>query len=85
MKNISTGTSHLIVTEDTNNVITITLNNPRYLNALSEELSPYLRKILKKINKDSNCKLLIIKGAVDSLVVVVVVVVVVAAVVVRST
>ncbi len=63
MKNISTDTCQLIVTEDSNNVITITLNNPRYLNALSEELTPYLRKILKKISKDSNCKLLIIRGA----------------------
>ena len=48
VKIIPTGTKQLMLTED-NDVITITLNNPQYKNALSEELTPYLRKILKKI------------------------------------
>lgn len=62
MKNLNTNTSQLITTVDSNHVVTITLNNPRYMNALSEELTPYLRKILKKISKDSKYKLLIIRG-----------------------
>ena len=48
VKKIVTGTKQLILNED-NDVITITLNNPQYKNALSEELTPYLRKILNKI------------------------------------
>ena len=47
VKEIKTGTSQLIV-EETNQIVTITLNNPKYKNALSEDLTPYLRKILKK-------------------------------------
>ncbi len=62
MKNIDTDTSQLIASVNSNNVITITLNNPKYMNALSEELTPYLRKILKKISRDSKYKLLILRG-----------------------
>ena len=58
MKNIPTGSSQLIAIENPKHVITIILNNPRYMNALSEELTPYLRRILKKISKDSKYKLL---------------------------
>ena len=58
---IKSGTKQLIV-EEKNSIITITLNNPKYKNALSEELTPYLREIIKKISKDSKYKLLIIKG-----------------------
>ena len=61
VKEIKTGTSQLIV-EEINQIVTITLNNPKYKNALSEDLTPYLRKILKKISKDSKYKLLIIRG-----------------------
>ena len=61
VKKLITGTKQLIV-EEINQTVTITLNNPKYRNALSEELTPYLRKILKKISKDSKYKLLIIKG-----------------------
>ena len=63
MKYIPTDTEQLIVKEDPNNVITIILNNPQHMNALSEELTPYLRKTLKNINKDNKHKLLIIRGA----------------------
>ena len=49
VKEIKTGTSQLIV-EEINQIVTITLNNPKYKNALSEELTPHLRKILKKIS-----------------------------------
>ena len=52
VKEIKTGTSQLIV-EEIKQIVTITLNNPKYKNALSEDLTPYLRKILKKISKDS--------------------------------
>lgn len=65
VKEIITGTKQLIV-EESNKIVTITLNNPKYKNALSQELTPYLRKILKKISKDNNYKLLIIKGKGDS-------------------
>ena len=40
VKYLETGTKQLILSEN-NNVITITLNNPQYKNALSEELTPY--------------------------------------------
>ena len=53
MVNIETGTKQLILSKD-NDVITITLNNPQYKNALSEELTPYLRKVIKRISKSKN-------------------------------
>ena len=65
VKKIVTGTKQLILNE-ANDVLTITLNNPQYKNALSEELTPYLRKILNKISKENNYKMLIIKGRGDS-------------------
>ena len=65
VKKIVTGTKQLILNED-NDVLTITLNNPQYKNALSEELTPYLRKILNKISKENNYKMLIIQGKGDS-------------------
>lgn len=65
VKKLITDTKQLIV-EEINQTVTITLNNPKYKNALSEELTPYLRKILKKISKDSKYKLLIIRGKGDS-------------------
>ena len=61
VKNISTDSKQLILTED-NDVLTITLNNPQYKNALSEELTPYLRIILKKLKKQNNRKILVIRG-----------------------
>ena len=61
IKNIPTATKQIILTED-NDVLTITLNNPQYKNALSEELTPYLRKILKKLKKQKSHKILVIKG-----------------------
>ena len=61
-KNINTGTEQLLAHLN-EGIITLTLNNPRYKNALSENLTPYLRRILKKINKDSKYKLLVIRGA----------------------
>ena len=61
VKEIKTGTSQLIV-EEIKQIVTITLNNPKYKNALSEDLTPYLRKILKKISKNNKYKLLIIRG-----------------------
>ena len=64
-KKIHTGTEELIATYN-KGIVTLTLNNPKYKNALSENLSPYLRRILKKINKDSKYKLLVIRGAGDS-------------------
>ena len=54
--NLPTDTKQLILTED-NDVLTITLNNPQYKNALSEELTPYLRTILKKLKKQNRYKL----------------------------
>ena len=51
-KIIETGTDQLLANFN-DGIITLTLNNPRYKNALSEKLTPYLRKILKKIKKDS--------------------------------
>ena len=64
-KKIHTGTEELIATYN-KGIVTLTLNNPKYKNALSENLSPYLRRILKKINKDSKYKLLVIRGSGDS-------------------
>ena len=64
-KNIITGTEQLIAEND-RNTITITLNNPRYKNALSEDLTPYLRKLLKGIYKDKTCRCLVIRGAGNS-------------------
>ena len=64
-REINTGTNQLLASEK-DNVITLKLNNPKYKNALSEELTPYLRKILKKISKYSKYKLLIIRGEGDS-------------------
>ena len=58
---IPTDTKQIILTED-NDVLTITLNNPQYKNALSEELTPYLRRILKKLKKQNSHKLLLIRG-----------------------
>ena len=46
-KKIHTGTEELVATYN-KGIVTLTLNNPRYKNALSENLSPYLRRILKK-------------------------------------
>ena len=37
-------------------ILTITLNNPQYKNALSEELTPYLRTILKNLKNKINTK-----------------------------
>lgn len=65
VKKISTGTEQLLAYEE-NGEIVLTLNNPKYKNPLSEELTPYLRKILKKISKDSKYKLLTIQGAGNS-------------------
>ena len=64
-KIINTGTDHLKASFN-EGIITLTLNNPRYKNALSENLTPYLRTILKKIKEDSKYKLLVIRGAGDS-------------------
>ena len=64
-KKIDTGTEQLLACFD-RGIITLKLNNPRYKNALSENLTPYLRRILKKINKDSKYKLLVLKGVGDS-------------------
>ena len=60
-KKLKSGTKQLII-EEQNGVIRLLLNNPKYKNALSEELTPYLREILKKIERDSKYKLLILKG-----------------------
>ena len=62
---INSGTKQLII-EEKDNIISLILNNPSNKNALSEDLTPHLRKILKKISKDSKYKLLIIKGANNS-------------------
>ncbi|MBF97100.1 MAG: Short-chain-enoyl-CoA hydratase [Alphaproteobacteria bacterium MarineAlpha9_Bin4] len=64
-KTINTGTDHLLANFN-EGIITLTLNNPKFKNALSEKLTPYLRKILKKIKEDSKYKLLVIRGAGDS-------------------
>ena len=64
-KIINTGTDHLKASFN-EGIITLTLNNPRYKNALSENLTPYLRTILKKIKEDGKYKLLVIRGAGDS-------------------
>ena len=61
IKILPSETKQLILTEDTD-VLTITLNNPQYKNALSEDLTPYLRKILKKLKKENNYKILVIRG-----------------------
>ena len=61
IKILSSDTKQLILTEDTD-VLTITLNNPQYKNALSEDLTPYLRKILKKLTKKNKYKALVIRG-----------------------
>ena len=60
IKILPSETKQLILTED-NDVLTITLNNPQYKNALSEDLTPYLRKILKKLKKKNNYKILVIR------------------------
>ena len=65
MQKINTGTDQLIANFN-EGVLTLTLNNPRYKNALSENLTPYIRRILKKINKDSKYKLLVLRGAGES-------------------
>ena len=64
-KIIETGTDQLLANFN-DGIITLTLNNPRYKNALSDKLTPYLIKILKKIKKYSKYKLLIIKGSGNS-------------------
>ena len=46
-KIINTGTEQLLASFN-KGILTLTLNNPRYKNALSENLTPYLRRILKK-------------------------------------
>ena len=61
IKILPSATKQLILTEDTD-VLTITLNNPQYKNALSEDLTPYLRKILRKVSKSSEYKILVIRG-----------------------
>ena len=65
VKELLTGTKQLIV-EEINQIVTIILNNSKHKNALSEDLTPYLRKILKKVSKNSKYKLLVIRGAGDS-------------------
>ena len=62
---IKTGTDQILA-KFNKGVITLTLNNPNYKNALSEELTPFLRRILKKIKEDSKYKLLVIRGRGDS-------------------
>ena len=59
--NITTDTEQLLV-KNNNGIFIITLNNPRYRNALSEELTPSLRRLLKKVNKDKSIRLLVIRG-----------------------
>ena len=61
IKILPSETKQLILTKD-NDVLTITLNNPQYKNALSEYLTPYLRKILKKLKKENIYKILVIRG-----------------------
>ncbi len=64
-KSIHTGTDQLKAIFK-NGIITLTLNNPKSKNALSENLTPFLRKILKNISKDSKYKLLVLRGQGDS-------------------
>ncbi len=65
-KNKMICTDELLINKDKNGITSILLNNPRYKNALSESLTPFLRKELKKIKKDKNCKLLVLRGVGDS-------------------
>ena len=62
---LESNTNQLIITKKQYST-TITLNNPKYKNALSEELTPYLRKALKKISQDKSCKVLLIRGTGNS-------------------
>ena len=64
-KKIHTGTEELIATYN-KGIMTLTLNNPKYKNALIRKSFSLLKKNIKKINKDSKYKLLVIRGAGDS-------------------
>ena len=61
LKKLKSGTKQLIIKEQ-NGVIRLLLNNPKYKNALSEELTPYLREILKKIEKIANTNCSYLRG-----------------------
>ena len=65
INHLETGTKQLLAQIE-NNIITITLNRPEAKNALSENLTPFLRKILKSVKKDKSIRLLIITGNGDA-------------------
>ena len=68
MKNIielETGTRQLLA-HIHGDVGILTLNRPESKNALSDELTPALRKQISKLNEDSRIKILIITGAGDA-------------------
>ena len=68
MKNIielETGTRQLLA-HIHGDVGILTLNRPESKNALSDELTPALRKQISELNEDSRIKILIITGAGDA-------------------
>ncbi len=62
---LETGTKQLLAQIE-DNILTLTLNRPKTKNALSESLTPYLRKILKLVKKDKSIRILIITGYGDA-------------------
>ena len=63
--NIETGTQQLLAKID-HNVGIITLNRPEARNALSDELTPALRKTLKEFNESNIVRSLMITGSGES-------------------
>ena len=59
---IETGTDELLAELDAN-VAVVTLNRPHARNALSDELSPALRRLLPKLAEDPDVRSLLITGA----------------------
>lgn len=65
MQTIDTGTSELLCTIE-DRVATITLNRPEARNALSDRLSPALRRMIKQCGEDDGVGAILITGAGDA-------------------
>lgn len=54
-----------LILESANNVLTITLNRPRVMNALTREMVRELKKVLREIARDGETRVVILRGAGD--------------------
>lgn len=52
-----------LIIESTNNILTLTLNRPRVMNALTREMVKELKRVLREIARDGETRVVILRGA----------------------